>query len=50
MDVVFLIGRILFGFLFASSALQAHLLAAGRRQGSSTPAPPAPRPPRSWSR
>jgi putative oxidoreductase len=45
MDVVFLIGRILFGFLFASSALQAHLLAAGRRQGveyaraSGAPAP-----------
>lgn len=33
MDIVFLIGRILFGLLFVSSALQAHLLGAGRRQG-----------------
>jgi putative oxidoreductase len=34
MDVVFLIGRILFALLFVSSALQVHLFGEGRRQGT----------------
>jgi putative oxidoreductase len=33
MDVVFLIGRILFAVVFVTSALQVHLLGEGRRQG-----------------
>jgi uncharacterized membrane protein YphA (DoxX/SURF4 family) len=34
MDVVFLIGRILFALLFVSSAVQVHLFGEGRRQGT----------------